>query len=212
MKKLVKAAGLPLYERHFLVIVDFIKHWNSGTFLPTTNTQIKKSLRRPGAGDDWEREKERQVWKRRKIMTDRGERESVCVRVCVRACMSMGGGLWRETTVNYTFTHHITGQLKLEQSCVNRAKTNRLNSLQERERFRPDLATQALPDRSITLLSSTQLQCHSSALWSRDTDPTFPCKHEASVQRCSAQCLENYVFLHVSDQTVGITVEQSSFV
>lgn len=89
------------------------------------------------------------------------EREKVCnVCVCVWAWV---GVCWGETTVNYTFTHHITGQLKLEQSCVNRAKTNRLNSLQERERFRPDLATHAPPDRSITPLSSTQLQCHSSA-------------------------------------------------
>lgn len=64
------------------------------------------------------------------------ERESVCVRVCVYMVINMGGGLWRETTINYTFTHHITGQLKLEQSCVNRAKTNRLNSLQQRERER----------------------------------------------------------------------------
>lgn len=44
-----------------------------------------------------------------------------------------GWGFAEKTTVNYTFTHHITGQLKLEQSCVNRAKTNRLNSLQERD-------------------------------------------------------------------------------
>lgn len=67
------------------------------------------------------------------------ERESVCacVCMCVYMVINMGGGLWRETTINYTFTHHITGQLKLEQSCVNRAKTNRLNSLQQRERERP---------------------------------------------------------------------------
>lgn len=57
----------------------------------------------------------------------------VCMCVCVSVCMRIGGVLWRETTVNYTFTHHFTGQLKLEQSCVNRAKTNRLKSLQERK-------------------------------------------------------------------------------
>lgn len=51
---------------------------------------------------------------------------SVCVCVCGRE-WGVGG------TLNYAFTHHITGQLKLEELCVNRAKTNRLNSLQERE-------------------------------------------------------------------------------
>lgn len=119
LKMLVKAAGLPL----FLGIVDCaFKQWNCDTFLPTTNNQIKKSLKHPGGGDVCERGKERQVWNR--------EKKHGCVCVCV---YERGWGLWRETTVNYAFTHHITGQLKLEQSCVNRVKTNRLNSLQDRK-------------------------------------------------------------------------------
>lgn len=68
----------------------------------------------------------------------RGEKRGRCgtgkknMGVCV-CVYERGWGLWRETTVNYAFTHHITGQLKLEQSCVNRVKTNRLNSLQDRK-------------------------------------------------------------------------------
>lgn len=60
--------------------------------------------------------------------------------------------------------------------------------------FRPDLATHAPRDRSITLLS-TQLQYHSSAFSSQDTDPTFPCKHKAS-----SQCSVNDIFLQISKQ------------
>lgn len=43
---------------------------------------------------------------------------------CRGLCMSKGGGWQTETAVNYTLTHHIRGQLKSEQSCVNKARTN----------------------------------------------------------------------------------------
>lgn len=73
----------------------------------------------------------RRLWEgKREAGVEQGKKTWVCVCVCV---YERGWGLWRETTVNYAFTHHITGQLKLEQSCVNRVKTNRLNSLQDRK-------------------------------------------------------------------------------
>lgn len=83
---------------------------------------VRRTQSRPTSKQRYERWKEKQPGSIE-------EKNKTCVCVCV--CRN--GGLWRKTTVNYAFTHHITGGVKLERPCVNRVKTNTLSLLQDGE-------------------------------------------------------------------------------
>lgn len=82
LKKLVKAADMPLCERHFYVVVDCLSNSDTPSHSCQSKTPIKKWLKLPGGGANRSRGKRGRYRREEKTETKKRVRECVCVCVC----------------------------------------------------------------------------------------------------------------------------------